>query len=362
MFQTFSFAPKRQTDRLDPAAGQPAGDASTGGKDFSPTTAGQLAVPDAGTQTGLGISIGISTLFKPGESGNFLHHAFGIGDANGQGKAAWAGRRFAIIGIAFAAMLPYACIQWLAAFYFHNMTGAPLSAYLYYNSKESLISVSTLGAWVAMIGYLGFLRSFADAHTPKTVHVMRTLFFLLCLLGSSLDGTSAVLTCLSASFLCIAVTFLGGLTRRALPDTFRFGRAIGLTGLGHAPSIALCVYLMFYATSKVGKTAAAHKVESWDALALMSFLSFIVILPSYALARCARTSEVKPLITLALLVHSPLFVGLLFQAILVIGAEGGVIKGLAMLMALLTTIVPIAFGAALGAKKNGLNHRRMLAK
>lgn len=84
---------------------------------------------------------------------------------------------------------------------------------------------------------------------------------------------------------------------------------------------------------------------------------FIVLgIPAFFTARCARTSEVKPLIALGTLLQSPLLLGFLIQLMISLTLPDGGLLGLAALGTLLTGLLAISSGATLGTITNGLLH------
>ena len=153
--------------------------------------------------------------------------------------------------------------------------------------------------------------------------------------------------------------------RQAIPPTFRFERALMLTGLTGAPGALMVAWALSEAIANPRDSSyysvySGHASGDWGVLVFL--LLFSISLPTYALVRCARTSEAMPLITLGLLQASPLLLGFFVQLGLLLNGLSSIFMMFAGGLALLMATAAIASGAALGAKDNGRAHRRKMKK
>ncbi len=270
----------------------------------------------------------------------------------------WLGKRLAITSIALATFFSYFTVHFLTGHYFWRLTDIQSTEYM-----NSTTDASSAGVLIAFICTARFFRAFAGLKDNPPIKIFRGLLIALLFFMGFAHGQPGLLVAAGASLVYLAMGVLGRQIRQAIPPTFRFGRAVICAGLASAPTAMLTVWV-FYAAFTTDRSSAYqytytdHTGNEWGAL--MLFLTFLIALPTYVIARNARTSEKKPLIALGLLQQSPLLIGLLFQAAISSGGANGAPMLLASTAAILSTVAIAALGASAGATVNGIRHRRKM--
>ena len=199
---------------------------------------------------------------------------------------------------------------------------------------------------------------------PKVFIALRILMAAFVIFAAITHGPMWGVVAFICSLLYFGMGCLGRLTRQALPETFRLKRTLIMLGLASAPAALFTISSLIDSIlhPRPEGSIVYSNFDNGSAMALCWFLALCLALPAYAVTRSARTAEVKPLITLALLIQSPLFVGFLMQIILhSTGANPAplIVSGL---IALLASVATVAASAAFGAKINGVKHRRKMRK
>jgi hypothetical protein len=197
-------------------------------------------------------------------------------------------------------------------------------------------------------------------------HVILTVLRVLLAIGAisigvinhGITGAVVAVVCCLAYF---GMGLLGRQMRQAIPSTFRFDRAILLTGLVSAPAAFLTAFAFFTASSSAPSTVYSNQsAGEWPVI--IFFLAFLLAAPTYAMARTARTSEVKPLIALGLMQQSPLILAFLLEIALFSTGPNAVPMVAAGTGALLSAMVITTLASTMGAKVNGWKHLRKMKK
>jgi hypothetical protein len=267
--------------------------------------------------------------------------------------------RLAIISVAMGAAFPYFMVHWLGG-HLNDLFGGPsLDTYMHTSGNAS-----TIGLFLTICGYAGLLRSFANVKTSRPTIFVRWLFIAALLLQSAhANGAVGVFVAAACCLGWLGLMGLGRSIRLALPESFRHKRTVATVGFASLP-VALITLTGIYTACNThhppGYVSHFADVVAADLPLVMGFMAIVLALPAYAVARCARTSAVKPLVALTLLVHSPLLIGLTLQTVLMTGAGIAWQSILAMIAALFCAVLSLSAGAVLAAATNHHKHTTLM--
>ncbi|MBU6451601.1 MAG: hypothetical protein KGS72_07480 [Cyanobacteria bacterium REEB67] len=263
--------------------------------------------------------------------------------------------RLAIVSVAVGSSFPYFLVHLLGGHFNDLFCGPSLDVYMHTSAHASAI-----GLLLTVCGYAGLLRSFANVKASRTVIVVRGLFVAALLLYSvHFYGAAGVVIATACCLSWLGLMRLGRGVRQALPESFRHKRTVAAIGFASLP-VALITLAGIYTACTThhppGYVSHYTDIVAGDLPLIMGFMALVLALPAYAVARCARTSAVKPLIALTLLVHSPLLIGLTLQTVLMTGAGVAWQSIFGMIAALLCATLSLSAGAILAAVTNRRQH------
>jgi len=264
-------------------------------------------------------------------------------------------QRLAISSIVVGSAMTYLIIYLLSGHLFWHLTGVQTNEYVY-----ATINACGIGLVLTALCYMEFLHRFLDLKNNifYLLAALAAAVFVTCTLTDGLQGVWVTTAC------CLAALTTGKLAqqaRQAIPNSFRYSKAIFVSAMASLPAAFVSVYIF---ASAAADTSTAPVVfadgtcgeEIAAAVALFVFLT----IPAYAFARCARTNEAKPLIALGFLQISPLIFGVLAQLVLLSSAVNAVPLAVSGLVALAFGTLCVSWGSSAGALVNGVHHRRKM--
>jgi len=270
-------------------------------------------------------------------------------------------QRFAIASIMLGSVLSYYLLHFLAGHFFWHFSGVQTTEYMHATTDASCI-----GLVVTLFCYAEFLRGFLDfKHSMLSVFVRAMAAGLVIVLGAMNGGVGGAIIAVLCCLLCLSMGQVARWARLAIPPTFRAGRAVLVAAAASIPATALSGVAFYQAITNPPSTdypSIYTPSSCGDELGLGIALFFFLAVPAYAFVRCARTSEMKPLVALGLLQVSPLAVGFLAQLAVLAPRDGGLAMFGGGLISLAMGCALVASGSAIGAAVNGMKHRRKMTK
>ncbi len=264
-------------------------------------------------------------------------------------------QRAAICAIVTGSLMTYLVIYLLSGHLFWHLTGVQTNDYVY-----ATVNACGIGLVLMAVCYVEYLHRFVDLKNNifSLIVALAAAVIVACTLTDGLQGVWVTTACCMAA---LATGKLAQQARQAIPPTFRYGKAIVVSALASLPAALVSLYIFASAaadtsTEPVVFANGACGDEIAAGVALFVFLT----VPAYAFARCARTSEAKPLIALGFLQISPLIIGVLVQLILLSSAVNAIPLVASGVTALACATLCVAWGSSAGALVNGLRHRRKM--
>lgn len=281
-------------------------------------------------------------------------------DQEPKSKFGWLLNRGAIVSLTAASWLPIMALSFMSAHAYFLLTGVQTTAFMHATNSASALAVLV----TSICSYELFRAILGTKHTKFSI-LRRIVLSILALWVGITNGPLGIATVLGLCLCGFAMTPLGNFIRQAIPQSFRFAKAIRLMGLVSLPSALFVAFGMDYAITHPRPT---HELSTYSDTNTMAFLfmTFVLYLllaiPTYAATRCGRTSEFKPLFTLGMLLQTPLFIGIFAQCIAIAFVPANLTMVIASVSTATIALWCIGAGAAQAAKDNGTKHKRMLAK
>jgi hypothetical protein len=269
------------------------------------------------------------------------------------------GRYAALSSLMGGVFLNYFLLQCVNGYFNWCATGVQCDQYM-----NNSTNVSFVGVLTAMFCSGEFLGRFCGIKSAPFLTAIKVILALsVCGLALLAGGFSAAAVAVLAVTVILAVRSLARATRQALPSGFRLRRA----GLGSALAVLpVALFLAWAVVHAVCNPVPADVVTHYsdfshsEIFVLIFFLVLGLGLPSFVVARCARTSAFKPVFALCLLQQSPLIAGFLLLVGLLFAQNYSVIGLLTGLGTLAVLSGVIGSAAFLGVKTNGILHRNSL--
>ncbi|MBC7999238.1 MAG: hypothetical protein IAF58_14910 [Leptolyngbya sp.] len=283
-------------------------------------------------------------------------------DQNCEHKAWWhwqkIGVRLAVLWLSFGGLLQMILVQSLTESFFHRFTQ---NSQVYYATQAALAThASVVGFALAFFFSVEFFRGFLKVKANRLRTFMLGLLAVsICAAACADSMNNGIVAALCCVFVFLAGRF-GQLIADALPSTFRSARAISLTALATAPA-TLITLAACYHVSKMPDRPSTHLISSIGIEGFcIAAMFFFIGIPAFCFVGCARTIDLKPLITIGLLQASPLLVGIFAQSLILMSGQYGLSWAPACLLSILSVIGVLATSSSLAAWANWHKYKGIL--
>ncbi len=266
-------------------------------------------------------------------------------------------QRAAISSIVVGSLMTYLVIYLLSGHLFWHLTGVQTNDYVY-----ATVNACGIGLVLTAVCYMEFLHRFVNLKN-SIFGLFASVAAALFVAGSLTEGLQGVWVTLACCLAALVTGKLAQQARQAIPSSFRYGRAVLISALASLPAafVSIFTFAAAAADTSTAPVVFSNSVCGDEIAAGIALFVFLAV-PAYAFARCARTSEAKPLIALGFLQMSPLIIGVLAQLILLSSAGNAVALATSGITALACAAICVAWGSSAGALVNGLRHRRKMSK
>lgn len=284
-------------------------------------------------------------------------------DQNCDHKAWWhwqkIGVRLAVLWLSIGCLLQMILVQSLTESFFHRFTQ---NSQVYYATQAAHAThASVVGFMLAFFFGIEFFRGFLKVKPNRLrIFLMGLLAGFICAAASADSMNNGIVAAL-----CCACVFLGGrfgqLIADALPSTFRSARAISLTALATAPA-TLITLAACYHVSKMPDSPSTHLISNIGIEGFcIAAMCFFIGIPAFYFVGCARTFEIKPLLTIGLLQASPLLVGICAQSLILMSGQYGLSWAAACLLSIMSVVGVLATSSSLAAWANWHKYKGILS-